>query len=36
MSKYKIALVCIKRLPVNTCLDSNKKSTLEQNNTSET
>lgn len=36
MSKYKIALVCIKRLPVNTCLDSSKKSTLEQNNTSET
>lgn len=36
MPKYKIALVCIKRLPVNTCLDGNKKSTPEQNNTSET
>lgn len=36
MSKYKIALVCITRLPVSTCLDSNKKSTPEQNNASET
>lgn len=36
MYKYKIPLACIKRLSVSTCLDSSKKSTVEQNNTSET
>lgn len=34
--KYKIPLVCIKRLSVNVCLDSSKKSTPEQRNTSQT
>lgn len=36
MYKYKIPLACIERLLVSICLDSRKKSTVEQNNTSET